>query len=170
MAKNFSKKKEEEFNNLISAKKAELKKEEQSIPSFQIGGKTYIIKKWFHLETWDLLPYVAQLFYIPVVNSIEEDDYMDVRINVADMSNIFFTQLQNTEVIEFIPHLCSCVYEKGKDTPVDLNTLPDPSDICKVISEVLHHCFLFLFRGDFMELLQNGSQVSQVNQAVMTDE
>lgn len=171
MAKNFSKKKEEEFQNLISTKKSELKKDKESIPSFVIGGKTYIIKKWSHLETWDLLPAVAQLFYIPLVNSIQPNEFDDdVEVNIADINNIFFTQLLNTDVMEFLPTLCSCVYEKGKNEPIDLNTLPEPSDICKVISEVLHHCFLFLFRGDFMGLLQNGSQVSQVNQAVMSEE
>lgn len=167
MTKSYSKSKQQE--NLTDADKllGSAAEKRNSRPHFNIKDKEFYIEKWPHTVLWEYVPIVGNLFVVPLTAAIDQDEWGEQIISEANMMTVWFNRLQDLEMAEFLKDITSCVFSKETGKVIDLDKdLVDPQDVCTVLSEVLKHCFLFLFNGHFMGMLQLGGEVSKVDQAL----
>ena len=165
MAKDFNKSKSpEDIAQEIASKRS-------SRPTFEIRGKQFYIKKWPHLELWERVPMVANLFLVPLTTGYGVNEYGETLIDEATTMNTLFTRLQDQDMTALLQDLSSCVYCKDTNEVIDLEEdLEEAEDICIVIREVFKNSFLFLFNGGFTEILSLGSAVGQVHQNLSRDQ
>lgn len=127
-------------------KEAKAKKNEVE---YSLSGKTFIIKKWAHLDTLARLPEFMNIWYGQVLANQTEQEARDELSTVEDVgsSGIYALQflegLQNIHFEEYVKQHLDNVYIKGNDTPIDLNEdLETPLDIWSLFIKVSSVNFL----------------------------
>lgn len=114
-----------------------------------LGGKTYIIKKWKHLDTLARLPEFMDIWYGQTLAKQTEIETHDEFATIDDVSGSgiyalqFLENLRNISFEDYVKQHLDHVYIKGSDTPIDLEEdVESPLDIWALFVKVSSVNFL----------------------------
>lgn len=106
------------------------------------GGKTYVIKKWKHLDTLDRMPNYAELIYVPMMSMVMEEEHSGEG-SPAGMIHMMCNRLQDLDMREFILESLDNTTLKGKDGKLDIDEdFESPVDIITVLEAVFSANFM----------------------------
>ena len=144
MSKNYTRKSASDIELEKLSKAALAKKEANKRKQVEVkaGGKTYVIKKWKHLDTLDRMPNYAQLVYVPMMSMALEEEHSGDG-SPASMLYMMCTRLQDLDMSEFIIDSLDNTTLKGEDRKLDIDEdFESPVDIITVLEAVFSANFM----------------------------
>lgn len=131
------------------ANQDEINKVKKNEVEFILNGKTYVIKKWKHLDTLARIPEFMNIWYGQVLATATEQEIKDELLSVDEVggSGIYALQflegLQNVDFVNHVKQHLDHVFIKGSDTPIDLEEdIESPLDIWTLFIKVSSVNFL----------------------------
>ncbi|CAH9012716.1 tail assembly chaperone [Vibrio phage 5P1c] len=109
----------------------------------EVGGKTYVIRKWKNMDCLNRMPNFANLIYVPMMGTVIEGNMSFDDVTPALMLDMMFRRLQDIDMEDFIKDSLDSVFLKGKETPVDIDEdFEDPLEVITVLEAVFSANFM----------------------------
>jgi len=136
----------------------------------EVGGATYIIKKWKNSECIERMPNFANLIYVPMMGTAIEEEMSIDGATPSLMLDMMFRRLQDIDMLAFVKDSLDNTFVKGSETPVDLDEdFENPADIITVLEAVFSANFFIPSCNNFFKIGPQIAGMKELQDKIQTN-